>query len=140
MKKVELLPKICPFIQNNSIYITCIQDTLSSRAALGLPAFRPSASREQRYLTYKYITKSERLRHIWSGWYTVACMINYIFIPYRRARMVFRPSACASNNILHLYTICPIVKRTWPSGYFRLSARSSKGILQILHAIMICTQ
>ena len=33
----------------------CIQDTLSSRAALGLPAaaFRPSASREQRYLAYK---------------------------------------------------------------------------------------
>ena len=32
----------------------CIQDTLSSRAALGLPAaaFRPSASREQRYLAY----------------------------------------------------------------------------------------
>ena len=28
----------------------CIQDTLSSRAALGLPA---SASREQRYLAYK---------------------------------------------------------------------------------------
>ena len=26
--------------------------TLSSRAALGLPAFRPSASREQRYLAY----------------------------------------------------------------------------------------
>ena len=33
--------------------ITCIQDTLSSRAALGLP----SASREQRYLAYKIITK-----------------------------------------------------------------------------------
>ena len=33
---------------------SCIQDTLSSRAALGLPAaFRPSASREQRYLAYK---------------------------------------------------------------------------------------
>ena len=32
----------------------CIQDTLSSRATLGLPAnFRPSASREQRYLAYK---------------------------------------------------------------------------------------
>ena len=30
----------------------CIQDTLSSRAALGLPAARPSASREQRYLAY----------------------------------------------------------------------------------------
>ena len=30
----------------------CIQDTLSSRAALGLPAFRPSASREQRYFAY----------------------------------------------------------------------------------------
>ena len=28
---------------------SCIQDTLSSRAALGLP----SASREQRYLAYK---------------------------------------------------------------------------------------
>ena len=35
---------------------TCIQDTLSSRAALGLPAFRPSASREQRYLAYKNFT------------------------------------------------------------------------------------
>ena len=33
----------------------CIQDTLSSRA-LGLAAaFRPSASREQRYLAYKYM-------------------------------------------------------------------------------------
>ena len=32
--------------------LDCIQDTLSSRAALGLPAFRPSASREQRYLAY----------------------------------------------------------------------------------------
>ena len=32
----------------------CIQDTLLSRAALGLPAaFRPSASREQKYLAYK---------------------------------------------------------------------------------------
>ena len=31
-------------------YNSCIQDTLSSRAALGLP----SASREQRYLAYKY--------------------------------------------------------------------------------------
>ena len=31
-----------------------MQDTLSSRAALGLPAaFRPSASREQMYLAYK---------------------------------------------------------------------------------------
>ena len=29
--------------------MVCIQDTLSSRAALGLP----SASREQRYLAYK---------------------------------------------------------------------------------------
>ena len=38
---------------------TCIQDTLSSRAALGLPAaaFRPSASREQRYLAYKLYTR-----------------------------------------------------------------------------------
>ena len=36
--------------------IVCIQDTLSSRAALGLPAaFRPNASREQRYLAYKTI-------------------------------------------------------------------------------------
>ena len=38
-----------------AIYLcSCIQDTLSSRAALGLPAaaFRPSASREQRYLAY----------------------------------------------------------------------------------------
>ena len=34
-----------------------MQDTLSSRAALGLPAFRPSpnASREQKYRAYKYI-------------------------------------------------------------------------------------
>ena len=32
-------------------YFACIQDTLSSRARL---AFRPSASREQRYLAYKY--------------------------------------------------------------------------------------
>ena len=31
----------------------CIQNTLSSRTALGQPAFRPSASREQRYLAYK---------------------------------------------------------------------------------------
>ena len=38
------------------MYTGCIQDTLSSRAALGLQAaaFRPSASREQRYLAYKY--------------------------------------------------------------------------------------
>ena len=34
--------------------LSCIQDTLSSRATLGLPAaFRPSVSREQRYLAYK---------------------------------------------------------------------------------------
>ena len=33
--------------------ICCIQDTLSSRAALGRA--RPSASREQRYLAYKNI-------------------------------------------------------------------------------------
>ena len=31
-----------------------LQDTLSSRAALGLPAFRPSTSREQRYIAYKF--------------------------------------------------------------------------------------
>ena len=37
------------------ILLICIQDTLSSRAALGLPAFRPSASREQRYLAYKLL-------------------------------------------------------------------------------------
>ena len=37
--------------------VRCIQDTLSSRAALGLPAsaFRPSASREQRYLAYNLV-------------------------------------------------------------------------------------
>ena len=45
------------------IQISCIQDTLSSRAALGLPAecvptFRPSASREQRYLAYKQISEA----------------------------------------------------------------------------------
>ena len=37
----------------NRISFNCIQDTLSSRAVLGLPAaFRPSASCEQRYLAY----------------------------------------------------------------------------------------
>ena len=37
-------------------YACCIQDALSSRTALGLPAslYMPSASREQRYLAYKY--------------------------------------------------------------------------------------
>ena len=39
----------------------CIQDTLSSRAALGLPAaFRPSASREQRYLAYQLGQRSSK--------------------------------------------------------------------------------
>ena len=43
------------------IVCLCIQDTLSSRAALGLPAFRPSASREQRYLAYKVCLLSASL-------------------------------------------------------------------------------
>ena len=45
----------------------CIQDTLSSRAALGLPAFRPSASREQRYLAYNDTVTS-----------IVSCILSYI--------------------------------------------------------------
>ena len=38
-----------------NVVMRCIQDTLSSRTALGLwpSAFRPSASREQRYIAYK---------------------------------------------------------------------------------------
>ena len=45
------------------VHLVCIQDTLSSRAALGLPAaaFRPSASREQRYLAYKHLVLMELL-------------------------------------------------------------------------------
>ena len=36
------------------VRLICIQDTLSSRARLGIAAaFRPSVSREQRYLAYK---------------------------------------------------------------------------------------
>ena len=42
----------------HSCQYVCIQDTLSSRAALGLPAFRPSASREQRYLAYNQYVSS----------------------------------------------------------------------------------
>ena len=38
--------------------VCCIQDTLSSRAALGLPA----ASREQRYLAYKVVCESSDVR------------------------------------------------------------------------------
>ena len=39
------------------LLLACIQDTLSSRAALGLPAFRPSASRELRYLAYNLLAR-----------------------------------------------------------------------------------
>ena len=45
---------------------SCIQDTLSSRAALGLP----SASREQRYLAYKRASKS--ILHTRVGWSTMS--------------------------------------------------------------------
>ena len=41
------------FLDLSKAFDTCIQDTLSSRARL---AFRPSASREQRYLAYKFDT------------------------------------------------------------------------------------
>ena len=39
-------------------FISCIQDTLSSRARLALQLHRPSASREQRYLAYNFISCS----------------------------------------------------------------------------------
>ena len=57
------LPSLNDNLIKNAVYFesirwlpTCIQDTLSSRAALGLPLGRASASREQRYLAYKLST------------------------------------------------------------------------------------
>ena len=52
---VQPLGRVCVRTKVSCIQYCCIQDTFSSRAALGLPcsAFRPSASREQKYLAYK---------------------------------------------------------------------------------------
>ena len=50
--KIPLLARALDQARARRWGIFCIQDTLSSRAALGL---RPSASREQRYIAYKNI-------------------------------------------------------------------------------------